>query len=161
HVKRRDLEVHWVVALLQMLHWFNPVLWVAFARMRADRELATDAMALAHAQPDERLAYGETILKVLAQLAARGLPGLVGIAEERKHIEGRLRVIADHGRARYRTWAAVTVALVVALLALTDSRKGKWNDVQAADPRPDAAAPVTRVFELKVVDYHALEPVSN
>lgn len=28
-----------MVTLLQILHWFNPLVWFAFARMRADREL--------------------------------------------------------------------------------------------------------------------------
>jgi bla regulator protein BlaR1 len=51
--------------VLQVLHWFNPVLWFAFALMRADRELATDGLALAHARESENVPYGETILKVL------------------------------------------------------------------------------------------------
>ncbi len=43
HIKRGDLALTWLVALLQVLHWFNPVLWLAWGCMRADRELATDA----------------------------------------------------------------------------------------------------------------------
>jgi len=31
---------------VQIAHWFNPVIWFAFCRMRADRELACDALAL-------------------------------------------------------------------------------------------------------------------
>lgn len=30
HVKRRDVEVNWLAVLLQILHRFNPVLWLAF-----------------------------------------------------------------------------------------------------------------------------------
>lgn len=68
HIKRGDLGVNWVVSVLQVAHWFNPVLWLAFARMRADRELATDAMALMHVAASENVAYGETILKVVENL---------------------------------------------------------------------------------------------
>ena len=50
HLKRRDPELNWLLGRLQLLHWFNPVLWFAFARVRADRELATDELALAHLQ---------------------------------------------------------------------------------------------------------------
>jgi bla regulator protein BlaR1 len=32
HLKRRDLLANWVVALLQAVHWFNPLVWVAFAK---------------------------------------------------------------------------------------------------------------------------------
>ena len=40
HLKRRDIPTGWVMAALQILHWFNPVVWWGFQRMRADRELA-------------------------------------------------------------------------------------------------------------------------
>src|SRR5258705_7189729 len=60
HIKRFDLEVNWLAAILQLVHWFNPVLWFAFARMRADREVATDALALSRAEQTENAPYGET-----------------------------------------------------------------------------------------------------
>ena len=31
HIKRRDLEVNWLVSVLQALHWFNPLVWLGFA----------------------------------------------------------------------------------------------------------------------------------
>jgi bla regulator protein BlaR1 len=49
HLKRRDIAVNWLMTFLLILHWFNPLVWFAFARMRADRELACDALALSHA----------------------------------------------------------------------------------------------------------------
>src|SRR5258708_26996459 len=43
HIKRLDMAVNWLMTALQILHWFNPAIWLAFARLRADRELACDA----------------------------------------------------------------------------------------------------------------------
>ncbi|HUT47305.1 MAG TPA: M56 family metallopeptidase [Sedimentisphaerales bacterium] len=40
HLKQRDIYLGWLMALLQVVHWFNPLMWFAFGRMRADRELA-------------------------------------------------------------------------------------------------------------------------
>jgi beta-lactamase regulating signal transducer with metallopeptidase domain len=54
HIKRRDPELNALTAVLQILHWFNPVLWFAFRRMRADRELATDELALRNTGAGER-----------------------------------------------------------------------------------------------------------
>ena len=52
HLKRRDLLVNWVMTAVQILHWFNPLVWLAFTRWRADRvKLACDAMALEAARP--------------------------------------------------------------------------------------------------------------
>jgi len=46
HLKRGDMMLNWAVTVFQVIHWFNPVLWFGFSRMRADREVACDAMAL-------------------------------------------------------------------------------------------------------------------
>jgi beta-lactamase regulating signal transducer with metallopeptidase domain len=128
HIKRRDPETNWLMAVLQILHWFNPVIWFAFARMRADRELATDDLALAHTRHGDRRSYGETVLKVLEGLAQRRpLPALVGIGESKAQIKERIRAIA-RGRVgpRWR-WAARAVALVIAGVALTDARQESQN----------------------------------
>ena len=119
HLKRRDLEVNWLSAFLQILHWFNPVIWLAFARMRADREIATDALVLARVSATDNIAYGETIIKVAANLALRGMqPVLVGIAESKAGLQERVRAIAGAGAAKYWTWAAA--GMVVQSWALRD-----------------------------------------
>src|SRR5690606_8191191 len=33
HLKRRDLVVNWLMALAQAIHWFNPLVWLAFRQM--------------------------------------------------------------------------------------------------------------------------------
>ena len=37
HLKRHDIYIGWLASLLQVLHWFNPLVWLAFYRMRSDR----------------------------------------------------------------------------------------------------------------------------
>ena len=32
HLKRLDLPLNWLFAVLQVIHWFNPLVWVGFAR---------------------------------------------------------------------------------------------------------------------------------
>jgi bla regulator protein BlaR1 len=83
HVRRRDMEVQWLMTCLQIIHWFNPVLWFGFRRMAADRELACDELALSIAGEDKGAAYGATIVKLLEVSATSSpLPGLVGILAE-------------------------------------------------------------------------------
>jgi beta-lactamase regulating signal transducer with metallopeptidase domain len=130
HIKRRDPELNCLVAVLQILHWFNPVLWFAFARMRTDRELATDELALAHAPAGERCAYGETILKVLEGLSERPpLPGLVGIGESAAQIGERIRAIARGSVGRHWQWAASVLVVVIAGVALTSAREEQQKGV--------------------------------
>ncbi|HEX3988388.1 MAG TPA: M56 family metallopeptidase, partial [Verrucomicrobiae bacterium] len=115
HIKRGDLGVNWLVSVLQVVHWFNPVLRLAFARMRADREMAADALALAHVGNAGNVAYGETILKVVENLTRDAAqPGLVGIAESKAGLAQRVRAIAQFSVTRHWKWAAVVAAFVVA-----------------------------------------------
>src|SRR4029077_14707038 len=78
HLRRNDVLTNWLVAILQIIHWFNPLLWLAFARLRADRELACDELVLSVTQQQERRVYGQTMIKLL-QTLSRGtvLPGMV------------------------------------------------------------------------------------
>lgn len=63
HLRRWDLPASWACALLQVVHWFNPMVWLAFRRMRTDRELACDQVALRSLPPAERADYGRTLIK--------------------------------------------------------------------------------------------------
>jgi len=126
HVKRGDLWLNWLVTALQIIHWFNPLLWLGFARLRADRELACDELALLRAGENAGTAYGETILKLLENLSRpAAIPGLVGILEDKKQMRRRIAMIANFQRPG--KWSALAVILIaaVAAAALTDAQTNK------------------------------------
>ena len=151
HLKRRDVFVNWIVSLLHALHWFNPVLWLAFARLRADRELATDELVLSRTGEAEQSAYGQTIIKLLhafAQTRRRApLVGAVGILEPAHTLRRRITMIAQFRHAQFRRhakrWTALAAASMLALagLGLTDATgpAGAARPAAAAAPRPPAA----------------------
>lgn len=133
HLKRGDILVNWLATALQILHWFNPVLWVALARMRADRELACDNLVLTTTQPSEHPIYAATVIKLLEGFAGRvRVPNLLGILETKDEIKQRLVCIANFTRPQ--PWSAIGVALllVLALLTLTDGQKASGGLFQSA-----------------------------
>jgi hypothetical protein len=139
HIKRGDLGVNWLVSVLRVVHWFNPILWLAWARMRADREMATDALVLSHGAEIERIAYGETILKIVENFAQRtAQPGLVGVAEGKAGLRERLLAISTFGRVRVWRWAAVVVAIIVAWVGMTSAE-------QTDPPQVAAKAQLTEI----------------
>lgn len=84
HWRRGDLHVNALFTLLMILHWFNPILWFAWHRMRLDREMATDALALQFAGDNPGKAYGETLVKLLDDASrSNAIPGMVGILESK------------------------------------------------------------------------------
>lgn len=121
HLKRHDLAVNWLTTLLQGVHWFNPLVWLAFARLRADRELACDALVLRHVGPEARRAYGQTILKLLEDWV-RPLPraGLVGILERRHEMVRRMQLIASAHRPVRSSVVAALLLPALAVVGLTD-----------------------------------------
>ncbi len=144
HLKRRDVAANWLVAVLQSLHWFNPILHVAFARLRSDRELAADDMVLSITSDDERRDYGHTIVKLVETLPPRrlALAGTVGILERAHPLRRRITMIArfNPGAARRRRVAIAAAGCMLVLLGvgLTDAVRG---DAPATRPsRSDSAA---------------------
>jgi len=127
HLKQRDIYFGWLMALLQVVHWFNPLMWFAFGRMRADREIACDRLAISTMGPDEPPKYGRTIVSLLESFSqVRYLPSVAGILEDTCQIERRIRMIADYKKTSRKRWAGAMLLLaVLACIVLTNAYVAK------------------------------------
>lgn len=124
HIKRHDLAQNWLLFALQSLHWFNPVIWFAFARVRMDRESACDARVLALDAQDRRSDYGHALLKMQDLPAVSGLRlGFLGIFENASGLRSRITDIARHRRS-HPAWQ-VAGSLLVAVIALFGSTRAE------------------------------------
>ncbi len=127
HLRQRDIYLGWLMALLQIVHWFNPLMWFAFGRMRADRELACDGLAVSMMDADEPPKYGRTIVNLLENFSqVRYLPSVAGILEDTCQIERRIKMIADYKKTS-RIWSvgAVLVLTILACTVLTNAYVAK------------------------------------
>jgi hypothetical protein len=115
------------MALLQVVHWFNPLMWFAFGRMRADRELACDRLVISTMGPDEPPEYGRTIVSLLESFSqAHYLPSVAGILEDTCQMERRIKMIADYKKTPRPRWAGAMLLLaVLACLVLTNAYVAK------------------------------------
>ncbi len=94
HIKRTDVAMNWLMHVLVILHWFNPIIRFVCARIRADQEVACDALALSYIHAEHKAAYGQTIINLLEHYAgARRYPGLVGLSGNYKHLKRRILMI--------------------------------------------------------------------
>ena len=127
HLKQRDIYLGWLMALLQVVHWFNPLMWFAFGRMRADRELACDRLVISTMGPDEPPEYGRTIVSLLESFSqVRYLPSVAGILEDTRQMERRIKMIADYKKTPRSRWAGAMLLLaVLACLVLTNAYVAK------------------------------------
>lgn len=133
HLRRSDVLVNWIATAAHALHWFNPLVRLAVARLAEERELACDALALAALRAEERPAYGGTVLELLClqtsirmrvARAAPAVPALVGMTATPQQLKRRIVMIASFRQSRHSLlFAALVVA--VGLLTLTDARAGE------------------------------------
>jgi beta-lactamase regulating signal transducer with metallopeptidase domain len=158
HIKRQDILTGWLTLVVQIVHWFNPLVWLAFYRLRADRELACDALALFHARPGENEAYGLTIVKLLEGFGQSVWgPNLAGILENKQQMKARIIMIAKYHKTDRGMVLAVLLLAGLALATLTDAQ----NQTSSQPPQvagPDAAQGVWVVKFEPVGDFSPKTP---
>lgn len=164
HARRKDVALNWLITLLQIAHWFNPLIWFGFARMRADREMACDELAIGSSNEEDAKAYGLTIIKLLETLSRpSALPGLVGIMEDKTQMQRRIRMIAAFKKTRRWSLPALALTGVLALTGLTDAVKASSKKLpKAPETKAAANAPASKEeFPLKVLDAVTGQPVKG
>lgn len=123
HVKRGDIAMNWIATGSLVVHWFNPLVWVAVNQMRADRELACDALALSRTEETENKSYGQTIIKLLEHFShSAAAPSLVGILETKNQMRRRISMIATFKKSNRWPAVAAGVFAALALVTLTDAQ---------------------------------------
>jgi beta-lactamase regulating signal transducer with metallopeptidase domain/thiol-disulfide isomerase/thioredoxin len=158
HIRRHDLLVNALMALIQAVHWFNPLVWFGFARWRLDRELACDASALDALGGTHQRDYGETILRLLQQPPVHRLsPGLIGISEDRQQLKRRISQIARFTPTRRVSVLSLLLLGALAAVGLTDPSAQKTS-TQAATPPPAvvSASPAAAATPAYTGRVHAL-----
>ncbi len=135
HLRRYDIYIGWLTSLLQVLHWFNPLVWFAFYRMQSDRELACDALVLArlssggltYARGGESKEYGRTIVNLLERFSrSQRLPSMAGILETKSQLKRRIKMIADYKKTSHtRRAGAMLLLVVLACVVLTNAYVAK------------------------------------
>lgn len=119
HYKRKDLLANYLLLVLQIIHWFNPVIWYCFKRIRQDMEVAADEKVLDVLESSEQKRYGKALLAVLESFnSPRLAPRLIGMVDDRKNIERRIRMIrmAEFFKSKRRLFI-VTGILCIAIFS--------------------------------------------
>lgn len=129
HFKRKDNLQNAVVAVVNSIHWFNPVLWYAFRQLALDREISCDALVLEVLGQEESNSYGMTLINC-GRLKPQKIPkfSLLGYYKTKKQIERRIIMIKRFQKGSYKlSSTAVILCLMVSATTLTN----------AADIKPD------------------------
>lgn len=132
HIRRADIVPHLLAELARVVYWFNPLVWLAAARLRVEAETATDELVVrAGAQPSD---YAAHLLDIVRQARAVWHPAPVIPLARRSEFEGRiLTILESGGRALPSPRAAVAAVVLVAALSLGVASVGAETAVAASE----------------------------
>ncbi len=119
HIKRGDLVMHSLYMLLQIVYWYQPLLWLVRRHLHHLRELSCDgtvAELLRERTPAYRQTLLETARRMLTASVEPGL-GLLGLFEDSNHLLVRLNWLTKP-TWRYCTMKRTIVATSAVLMFL-------------------------------------------
>lgn len=135
HVKRKDIAVNWLMHSLLILHWFNPLLWFAYYKMREDQELACDFLALSYIHSGERSRYGLTLIKLMENWSrSAALAGAVQISVNKSQLKRRIQMIALSKKTYAWSLIGLVILVVLGVFVLTGP-KGSGKSEPPLDPQ--------------------------
>lgn len=126
HIRRGDPLWKMIGCAALTLHWFNPLVWFAYALFTADMEEACDAAVLHQSGEDDRCAYSEALLAAASgKRSFAMLPPAFGESGAKR----RIRRVLDYRRpTRFAAAAAVVLTVLVSVgcaFSLSDAEKTK------------------------------------
>lgn len=116
HVKRWDSLVKSLAFLALCVHWFNPVLWMAFRIFDKDMEMSCDEGVVNALQAEEKADYALTLLQLTSVGNRVRLRGALAFRES--HVGERVKHILRHKKAGIAAGVLSIVILLVCGMAL-------------------------------------------
>ena len=113
HINRKDHIVKVFAFLILCIHWFNPLVWIAFMLMSMDMELSCDERVIKEAGNDTKKPYATTLLSLSSgRHILNGSPLAFGEGS----IKGRIKNILDYKRPKF--WVVTTVIIAVIAVSI-------------------------------------------
>ena len=132
HIQRKD---HWwkpIGFLLLSIHWFNPVLWMAYILLCRDIEAACDEKVIKHMEKDEMRAYSTALLHCSVhrrRIAACPLAfGETGVKE-------RIKRVMNYRKPAFWVILLALIASAVACVLLLTNPSAKNTTLMGANYR--------------------------
>jgi beta-lactamase regulating signal transducer with metallopeptidase domain len=115
HIKRNDCRVQLLAQFACAMYWFNPLVWMAAAQLRSEREHACDDEVLRFGA--QASSYAAHLLDIARELRPTSRPSAALAMARPSELEGRLLSVLAVGRARVP--APGTKWVVIGVLSLS------------------------------------------
>lgn len=124
HLRRRDYLVKMVTWLILSLHWFNPLVWLAYGLMVRDMEMSCDESVIRGLGKESKKAYSQTLLAISGSAKGdlvRKLLPTAPLSFGEKDIRSRVKNILAYRSVKAGTGVLLILLLIAAgIVLMTD-----------------------------------------
>ena len=137
HIKRHDMRIKQGAFVILCLHWFNPLVWLAFRCMEADMESSCDEKVLEKMGMDIKKGYSLSLVRLSAEERWFGAP----LAFGEKPIKTRVKHILQYKKP-------VSVVAGLAVVAAVAVGCAIWS----APEKVDEGSEIIKIKEEQITD---------
>ncbi len=115
HIQRGDHIVRMLAFLALCVHWFNPLVWLAFIQSGKDMEMSCDEAVMRQMQEDIRAEYSESLLRLATgRRSMTAMPLAFGEGDTK----GRVKNVMRYKKPTLKMLLGAMVFCVVAVVTL-------------------------------------------
>ena len=150
HLQRRDYLFKPAALVICCVHWFNPLVWLAFYLMNMDCEMSCDEKVVKLLGEESKKIYSYTLLEEASggewkRYRGGSICALLSFGED--HVKNRIRHVLDYRKPPF--WMLVSAAAVLVILVVClCSNPGGGTDAVNADNDTEAGADATEATDM-------------
>ncbi len=139
HIRRLDHFIKMLAFLALTMHWFNPLVWVAFICAAKDMEMSCDESVLKQMGGEIRTAYSTSLLSLSA---GRSLINGSPLAFGEGNLKGRIKNIMNFKKPAFWVVAIAVITCIASVLLLS------VNPIKTSEPpEPSSSNGISNMVE--------------
>ncbi len=143
HIRRKDHIIKRLAFLILTVHWFNPLVWIAFMLMSTDMELSCDEKVLKVMNEDIKKPYANLILSLAAgKHILNGSP----LAFGEGNVKRRIKNVLNYKKPVF--WVIAVSIIIVSIVGIG----------LMANPKADKSDESSQITDLGQQDNYLVSP---
>ncbi len=115
HIHRKDYIIKMLAFLILSIHWFNPLVWIAFMLMNTDMELSCDEQVLKEMNEDIKKPYANLLLSLAT---GKNILSSSPLAFGEGNIKGRIKNVLNYKKPRFWIVDVAIIAVILIVIGL-------------------------------------------
>ena len=136
HLQRRDYLFKPAALVICCVHWFNPLVWLAFYLMNMDCEMSCDEKVVKLLGEESKKIYSYTLLEEASggewkHYRGGSICALLSFGED--HVKNRIRHVLDYRKPPFWVMIGAAAVIVVLVVCLCSNPGGNGNGADTAN----------------------------